>query len=484
MGGQGSSPFGFGAGQAAAMMAALQQHGAGAGHPGLRGAGHAGGHHLGPHGGPHGGPQPPMEDDGVTDDPKVTLEAKELWTQFHSFGTEMVVTKSGRQMFPQMKFRVNGLDPKAKYILLLDIVAADDFRYKFHNSRWMVAGKADPEMPKRMYIHPDSPATGEQWMQKVISFHKLKLSNNISDKHGFTILNSMHKYQPRFHLVRANDILKLPYSTFRTYVFKETQFIAVTAYQNEKVTQLKIDNNPFAKGFRDTGAGKSQKKPGGIHSGEQNSGILPANQSLAEQWTRPLQKRSNDCSSNSGGSLHHHHGLISSKAFADSDDGMNAYGQSSPRSSAHSDDDIEVTSAFKIARNAGTDFSSHHSLLKPSCLSTFGPPVPTTPSPFGHAPMGNPTAPSPFSHDQLGGFHPSMLLNAQLALQVQAAAMAAALGVSSSASTTPTASIFQSRATPTSLGGAGHANGSSEAFAGTLNSMEKMVAGLNGNSSE
>ena len=53
------------------------------------------------------------------------------------------------------------------------------------SSRWLVAGKADPEMPKRMYIHPDSPATGEQWMQKVISFHKLKLSNNISDKHGF-----------------------------------------------------------------------------------------------------------------------------------------------------------------------------------------------------------------------------------------------------------------------------------------------------------
>ena len=53
-----------------------------------------------------------------------------------------------------------------------------------------------------------------------------------------TILNSMHKYQPRFHLVRANDILKLPYSTFRTYVFKETEFIAVTAYQNEKVSVL------------------------------------------------------------------------------------------------------------------------------------------------------------------------------------------------------------------------------------------------------
>ncbi|KAH8038521.1 hypothetical protein HPB51_001785 [Rhipicephalus microplus] len=115
-----------------------------------------------------------------------------------------------------IKVRVTGLDKKAKYIMLMDIVAADDCRYKFQNRRWVVAGKADPEMPKRMYIHPDSPSTGEQWMQKVVSFHKLKLTNNISDKHGFTILNSMHKYQPRFHLVRANDILKLPYSTFRT----------------------------------------------------------------------------------------------------------------------------------------------------------------------------------------------------------------------------------------------------------------------------
>ena len=87
--------------------------------------------------------------------------------------------------------------------------------------------------------------------------------NNFHLKFPFsfqTILNSMHKYQPRFHLVRASDILQLPYSTFRTYVFKESQFIAVTAYQNEKITQLKIDHNPFAKGFRDTGASKSSKK--------------------------------------------------------------------------------------------------------------------------------------------------------------------------------------------------------------------------------
>lgn len=36
-------------------------------------------------------------------------------------------------MFPAYKVRVTGLDKKSKYILLMDIVAADDARYKFHN---------------------------------------------------------------------------------------------------------------------------------------------------------------------------------------------------------------------------------------------------------------------------------------------------------------------------------------------------------------
>lgn len=206
------------------------------------------------------GPPEPIEDDGVVDDPRVILDQKDLWNRFHTIGTEMVITKAGRRMFPPFKVRLTGLDKRAKYIMLMDIVAADDCRYKFHNSRWMMAGKADPEMQKKMYIHPDSPMTGEQWMQKLVSFHKLKLTNNMNDKR-FTVLNSMHKYQPRFHLVRADKIDEnLTRRTFRTYVFRETEFIAVTAYQNERVTKLKIDHNPFAKGFRETGAGKREKR--------------------------------------------------------------------------------------------------------------------------------------------------------------------------------------------------------------------------------
>ncbi|XP_008938845.1 PREDICTED: eomesodermin homolog, partial [Merops nubicus] len=68
------------------------------------------------------------------------------------------------------------------------------------------------------------------------------------------VLQSLHKYQPRLHIVEVNedgveDINDS--SKTQTFIFPETQFIAVTAYQNTDITQLKIDHNPFAKGFRD-----------------------------------------------------------------------------------------------------------------------------------------------------------------------------------------------------------------------------------------
>lgn len=53
------------------------------------------------------------------------------------------------------------------------------------------------------------------------------------------------------HIIKANDVPSIQWANINTFQFEETKFIAVTAYQNEKITQLKINNNPFAKGFRD-----------------------------------------------------------------------------------------------------------------------------------------------------------------------------------------------------------------------------------------
>lgn len=90
-----------------------------------------------------------------------------------------------RRMFPALKVNVSGLDPHAKYVILADIVPADNCRYKYHDGEWLVTGKAYPEMPRRIYVHPDSPATGAHWMTQTVSFHKLKLTNNVSDTHNY-----------------------------------------------------------------------------------------------------------------------------------------------------------------------------------------------------------------------------------------------------------------------------------------------------------
>ncbi|KAK3591469.1 hypothetical protein CHS0354_031575 [Potamilus streckersoni] len=183
------------------------------------------------------------------------LEMKSLWDEFDELGTEMIVTKAGRRMFPTFQVRLYGLDPMADYMLMMDFVPCDDkrYRYSFHSSSWVVAGKADPYMPGRIHVHPDSPGKGSQWMKQIVSFDKLKLTNNQMDDNGHIILNSMHKFQPRFHIVYVNpkgdDCSKT--ENHRTFVFAETKFMAVTAYQNHRITQLKIASNPFAKGFRD-----------------------------------------------------------------------------------------------------------------------------------------------------------------------------------------------------------------------------------------
>lgn len=76
----------------------------------LGGPGYPNAPKLGPYGHGNGGPpvssedirsmrNMPADDDGVVDDPKVTLEGRDLWEKFHKLGTEMVITKSGRWEF-------------------------------------------------------------------------------------------------------------------------------------------------------------------------------------------------------------------------------------------------------------------------------------------------------------------------------------------------------------------------------------------------
>ncbi|XP_062954113.1 T-box transcription factor T isoform X3 [Cynocephalus volans] len=177
---------------------------------------------------------------------RVGLEERELWLRFQELTNEMIVTKNGRRMFPVLKVNVSGLDPNAMYSFLLDFVAADSHRWKYVNGEWVPGGKPEPQAPSCVYIHPDSPNFGAHWMKAPVSFSKVKLTNKLNGG-GQIMLNSLHKYEPRIHIVRVGG----PQRMITSHCFPETQFIAVTAYQNEEITALKIKYNPFAKAFLD-----------------------------------------------------------------------------------------------------------------------------------------------------------------------------------------------------------------------------------------
>jgi brachyury protein len=122
-------------------------------------------------------------------------------------------------------------------------------------------GKAEAPPNNPIYIHPESPNFGAHWMKEPISFAKVKLTNK-TNGNGQIMLNSLHKYEPRVHLVRVGSEQR----QVVTYPFPETQFIAVTAYQNEEVTSLKIKYNPFAKAFLD-----AKERPDSVYARENSS---------------------------------------------------------------------------------------------------------------------------------------------------------------------------------------------------------------------
>ncbi|XP_053521728.1 MAX gene-associated protein isoform X7 [Artibeus jamaicensis] len=210
----------------------------------------------------------------------VTLDNNSMWNEFYHRSTEMILTKQGRRMFPYCRYWITGLDSNMKYILVMDISPVDNHRYKWNGRWWEPSGKAEPHVLGRVFIHPESPSTGHYWMHQPVSFYKLKLTNNTLDQEGHIILHSMHRYLPRLHLVpaeKATEVIQLNGPGVRTFTFPQTEFFAVTAYQNIQITQLKIDYNPFAKGFRDDGLNSKPQRDGKQkNSSDQEGNSVPS----------------------------------------------------------------------------------------------------------------------------------------------------------------------------------------------------------------
>uniref|UniRef100_A0A8C8H6P7 T-box domain-containing protein n=1 Tax=Oncorhynchus tshawytscha TaxID=74940 RepID=A0A8C8H6P7_ONCTS len=204
----------------------------------------------------------------------VTLENSNVWREFHCCGTEMILTKQGRRMFPYCRYRLTGLEPTRRYCLVLSITPVDTYRHRWNLKEWEPSGPGEPHTQAscRLFPHQDSSALGKVWMASLVSFYKLKLTNHCLDQEGHVLLHSMHRYRPSLHVIPVADgddlgfdpkllDLQLLGPEVMTFTFPQTEFYAVTSYQNTRITQLKIDYNPFAKGFREDSGSPRLAKP-------------------------------------------------------------------------------------------------------------------------------------------------------------------------------------------------------------------------------
>lgn len=87
-----------------------------------------------------------------------------------------------RRMFPTLSVKVSGLDPNEAYTVKLDILPADNRRYKYLQSEWVAVGRSDKKQIYCEYEHPDSPNSGSYWTDKIVAFKMVKLTNNKNSK--------------------------------------------------------------------------------------------------------------------------------------------------------------------------------------------------------------------------------------------------------------------------------------------------------------
>uniref|UniRef100_UPI00358ED79C uncharacterized protein isoform X3 n=1 Tax=Myxine glutinosa TaxID=7769 RepID=UPI00358ED79C len=178
----------------------------------------------------------------------VTLVNHRFWAMFHVNGTEMLIARSGRRMFPYCQFDIDGLDPNMDYIMALDMVPVDSQHNQMFDDACFPVVHSTSECPNQLYLHPESPSLGLHWMKRKITFCKVKLTNHYFQKNEYLLLSAMHRYAPRLHVIQSNVVPSTITHKEKNFIFPQTEFTAVTSYQNTLMTELKLGTNLDTKG--------------------------------------------------------------------------------------------------------------------------------------------------------------------------------------------------------------------------------------------
>ncbi|CAL2051983.1 unnamed protein product [Caenorhabditis brenneri] len=193
---------------------------------------------------------------------RVSLQNVEIWQKFYP-DNEMIVSRSGRKLFPELKVDIEGLAPDVHYNVLLHLERVGNYKYTFKKdkqsgiSNWGEVFFEKEPFPIQKRKHMDGPMLGSHWTSSPVSFANIFITNNSSfdknSKKNLIFLESMYKYQPVVTVQRLDNGCE---EEFRLTM---TEFMVVTVYQNSKIIDLKKNNNPMASRFQE-GSSRGKKR--------------------------------------------------------------------------------------------------------------------------------------------------------------------------------------------------------------------------------
>ncbi|CAL2048493.1 unnamed protein product [Caenorhabditis brenneri] len=182
---------------------------------------------------------------------RVSLCNVDMWEKFYPVN-EMVVIGAGQKLFPGLRVKIEGLDPKVLYTVSLYLERVNDFTYKFKRDElsatggnWEADKPVNQPFPMVEREHIDGKKDGAHWMKFPVSFFHIHITNSSNFENNSKInqifVQSMQKYQPVVVVKRIDTGFQ---EEFRLTM---TEFIAVARYHNSKIKELKTKNNTFCK---------------------------------------------------------------------------------------------------------------------------------------------------------------------------------------------------------------------------------------------
>ncbi|EFO94642.1 hypothetical protein CRE_19614 [Caenorhabditis remanei] len=238
---------------------------------------------------------------------KVTLHDSKLWKAFHVLDNEMVTLPNGRQIFPTLHYDVAGLPHSANYIFGLKLQRVNkNYLMEYRGGEWKETGKSVKADLESNEIFAGVMGGGVNFknarIQSLRRYNTKGKDKEESQKpkgdqnKDISLFVTSHcRYTPILSVYYMQSSEK---KFLKSFVFKETQFVAVTGYKNDAVRKLKTNKNPFARPDY-----KEDYKEDVVENSEKDStwdsGISSMNSTVASSIESPTSRRDSGVSSHS-----------------------------------------------------------------------------------------------------------------------------------------------------------------------------------------